>query len=475
MGNAVSFRLNPKCESDRKILAWLEEKSSQPGYQNQTELIKQALLNAMESEQSGIREKEITEWMEQAIKSMAEEFTKVVQESSQNVANNMFAGVQGAMASMQMSGVVPNGRAVDVPNAITTPGMVPVSEPIVPDNELVEDTSNAMDSATKNMLGSLFDMDDLLDGQIPVIKETASFSEQLKNMEHLDDVDSMWEDIKQSKQNFVTLENHLQNIESDILQIENHLEKIDSFVAIMEVYTHLQDIDNMWDDIEICKKNIEKINEDIQTQQSELDILATTSEKHTKSIAGLSEKLADAQEYATDSRKLITKLEAFRGKVSALNHLMEVDEIWKQTEGHQIRINRVEQEGKVHGDKLNELEQADSKMCERITSNAHEISLLKKYMDKLSGISHLDDIDGMWNDIEEHTSKFIESEKRDAELTDTIQKNKEEVNENIAQAVQEAHIAIETLTKKVKYAYWIAGGSAGLAIVELILLLMKVI
>lgn len=93
MGNAISFRLNPKCESDRKILAWLEEKSSQLGYLNQTELIKQALLSAMESEQRGIREKEITEWMEQAIHSVAEEFTRVVQESSQNVANNMFAGV----------------------------------------------------------------------------------------------------------------------------------------------------------------------------------------------------------------------------------------------------------------------------------------------------------------------------------------------------------------------------------------------
>ena len=77
MGNAISFRLNPKSENDRKILAWLEAKSSQPGYLNQTELIKQALLSAMESEQRGIREKEITEWMEQAIKSMAEEFTKV--------------------------------------------------------------------------------------------------------------------------------------------------------------------------------------------------------------------------------------------------------------------------------------------------------------------------------------------------------------------------------------------------------------
>ena len=171
MGNAISFRLNPKCENDRKILAWLEEKSSQPGYLNQTELIKQALLSAMESEQRGIREKETTEWMEQAIHSMAEEFTKVVQESSQNMANNMFAGVLGAMAQqmnmgvvpmapMQMAGVVPNGMAVAVPNAMQAPGMVSVSEPPVPDNELATDTSSGMDNATKSMLGSLFDMDD---------------------------------------------------------------------------------------------------------------------------------------------------------------------------------------------------------------------------------------------------------------------------------------------------------------------------
>lgn len=171
MGNAISFRLNPKSESDRKILAWLEEKSSQPGYLNQTELIKQALIWAMESEQRVIREKEITEWMEQAIKSMAEEFTKVVQESSQNVANNMFAGVLGAMAQqmnmgvvpmapMQMAGVVPNGMTVAVPNVMASAIAANVPEPPVPNNELAADTSKAMDSATKNMLGSLFDMDD---------------------------------------------------------------------------------------------------------------------------------------------------------------------------------------------------------------------------------------------------------------------------------------------------------------------------
>lgn len=315
----------------------------------------------------------------------------------------------------------------------------------------------------------------LLDNQIPVIKETASFTEQLKNVAHLDDVDSMWDDINKTKENFVTVENSLQNIEADILQMQRHLEEIDSFVTVLNGHTHLQDIDNMWDDLDICKKNIEKINGNIQTQQSELDNLVTTSENHTASIATLFKKLADAEEYAVDSRSLITKLETFREEVSALNHLMEVDGIWKQTEDHQIRINRVELESKAHTDKLNELEQADSKMCENITSNTHDISLLKEYKEKLSGISHLDDVDGMWKGVEEHTSKLIECEKRDEELADTIQKNKEEVNENIAEAVQTANAAIETLTKKVKYAYWIAGGSVGLAIIELILLLMKVI
>ena len=280
-----------------------------------------------------------------------------------------------------------------------------------------------------------------IQNEIRVVKEIDSFTEQLKKLTHIDDVDTMWDDINMATEKFTTVENILQNIGADVLQMQKHLEEIDSFVAALSGYTHLQDIDNMWDNLDICKKNIEIINADIQTQQNELNNLVTTSKNHTDSIDALSKKMAVAEEYAVDSRNLITKLETFREEVSALNHLMEVDEIWKQTEEHQTRINRVEQE------------------CRTNT-------------DKLSGISHLDDVDGMWNNVEEHTSKLIKCEKRDEELADAIQKNKEEVNENIAEAVRTANAAIKTLTKKVKYAYWIAGGTAGLAIIELILLLM---
>ena len=98
MGNAISFRLNPKNESDKKILDWLEEKSSQPGFLNQTEVIKKAILTAIEDGKNKKREKSIEDWISEAILLSREEFIKIVQESSQNVANNMFAGVLGVMA-----------------------------------------------------------------------------------------------------------------------------------------------------------------------------------------------------------------------------------------------------------------------------------------------------------------------------------------------------------------------------------------
>lgn len=169
MGNAISFRLNQKCESDRKVLAWLEAKSSQPGYQNQTELIKQALLVAIEQESNDIHEMEITEWMENAIHKVTQEFTKVVQESSQNVANNMFAGVLGTMAQQMNMGVMPMnlGQVQQVamagcanPYVISNEASKPVTERNLQDNELVSDNSMLMDNDTRSKLGSLFDMDD---------------------------------------------------------------------------------------------------------------------------------------------------------------------------------------------------------------------------------------------------------------------------------------------------------------------------
>ena len=130
------------------------------------------------------------------------------------------------------------------------------------------------------------------------------------------------------------------------------------------------------------------------------------------------------------------------------------------------------------------------RQIDKIVENQRKtLEELKKFKLKFEGYAHIEDIDKIWNDCQKWYKEINtlsnaingakdsskECEKRDEDLVASIQKNKDKVDKNIAAEVQATNDAIESLSKKVKYAYWIAGGSAGLALIELILLLVKVI
>lgn len=323
------------------------------------------------------------------------------------------------------------------------------------------------------------EIDKIVDNIKKTVSVLKSFKEKLDGLKHLTDIDKMWSDCKtihnevrvvsdslsmsikvanESSQENVkrveTLRNALTIAEKKIEDLSNQsyalnekLEYIVAFIRALEQITHLQDIDEMWE---------------------------LLSSAHN-SIRNLSSEFNSMQEMVSKNQEDINSLLDFMERLSALNHLMEVDDIWKQTEEHKLRIKKLERADKIQADKLDELAQDDSRILQRINSNEEDINDLKGYKDKLSGLSHLEDVDSIWKSVEEHTSQLTENRKRDEELAATIQKNKDEVDKKIADAVQTANTAVESLTKRVKYAYLIAGGSVGLAIIELILLLMKVI
>ncbi|UTT43706.1 hypothetical protein [Exiguobacterium aurantiacum] len=255
---------------------------------------------------------------------------------------------------------------------------------------------------------------DVLENQIPVIQETASFAEQLKNITHIADVDAMWKDINEAIESLHTIDESLLTINADVLKKQDHIDKIESFVTMLKGFVHLKDLDSMWEDLDVSKTNIKKTN-------------------------------------------------------------MEVHDILKRTEEHKLYIDQSKQTDKIHADKLDKLVQVDNSILKSIDSSEREINDLKRYKEKLNDISHLKDVDSIWKSVETHTSQLIESRKRDEELITAIQKNKDEVDEKIADAVKTSNAAVESLTQKVKYAYWIAGGAAGLAIIEMILLFMRVV
>ena len=323
------------------------------------------------------------------------------------------------------------------------------------------------------------EIDKIVDNIKKTVSVLKAFKEKLDGLKHLTDIDKMWLDCKtihnevrvvsdsfsmsikaanKSSQENVKRVEVLRaaltiaekKIEDLSKQSNGLIEKLDSVIAFtieVEQITHLKDVDEMWESLSSIHSSIGNINVE---------------------FGSIKKMMSQNQE---DINSLLTFME----RLSGLKYLMEVDEIWKQNEEHQLRIKGLEQAGKIHANKLDELEHADVRILERIDSNVSDINHLKAYKEKLSGISHLEDVDIIWECVEKYTLQLTEIEKRDERLAATIQKNKEEVDEKNAAAVQKTNATVNSLTKKVKYAYLIAGGSAGLAIVELILLLMKVI
>lgn len=250
----------------------------------------------------------------------------------------------------------------------------------------------------------------LLDKQIPVIQDTAGFVSQMKELSHLNDVDSIWEDVNKAIVDINNLENELLTVKATFQEIQEHIIKIESFIDVLNGYEHLKDIDQIWNDLDDAKTNIvdlfklaDDCNKQLQTYQTTVDSLKIENKKQDEKINGLSEGLTETNDFSQANRNLIEELQFFRNSIDTIEHVSDIDFMWVQ--GNMLKEN---------------LEDANS-------------SILS---------------------LKDKTSEM------DKDITD----KSKETSEKIA-----------VLETKLKYAYYVAGGALGLAVIELILALTGVI
>ena len=192
--------------------------------------------------------------------------------------------------------------------------------------------------------------------------------------------------------------------------------------------------------------------------------------------------------------KIVSALKIFKDKLEEYRHLNDIDQIWRDIENHssilaeskrkeeQFLINLktieianndiIKQQDTLKKEK-EKLEKQYIKLDTHQSETDKNITILKTFKNKLDKYEHLNDIDQIWKNIENHSSTLDESKKRDEILLSIIQKNKVEVNKYIIDITQRTNDTLLSLTKKVKYAYWLTGSAIGLAIFELILLLKR--
>ena len=300
----------------------------------------------------------------------------------------------------------------------------------------------------------------IVDDQKKTLEILKKFKHKLDSYAHLGDIDKIWNDCQNWYNNITTLSNlidkatsnsdantqkvaglketlkiteeKIAGLDKSLNQQIAQIESVYAFSCELEKIVHLHDIDEMWESLSNAHISLMNIFNDLNStrgaitkQQSDIDIMFK-----------------------------------FMDTLSVYKHLKDIDGIWSRTESHSERLDSLAQ-------------QSDNTLS-LVHTNQNHIGELSKYKEELCGIKYLKEVDKLWNSNEMHSNQLSKLEKQSKETNNFIQNNKKLIDSALADVAVKNDIAVQALTKKIKYAYLLTGGSLGLALIELVVIFLKV-
>ena len=189
-----------------------------------------------------------------------------------------------------------------------------------------------------------------------------------------------------------------------------------------------------------------------------------------------------------DQKKTLEVLKKFKQKLDGYAHLEDIDKIWVDCQKWYNEIttlsNLIDSAmiiSKENAQKSEDLETVLNNSEKKINALERQLNqhILKfedviSFIGELEKIIHIQDIDEMWNYSELHSNQLLELKKQGDKVNSIIQINKENTDAKIVSVIEKNDRDMQILTKKIKYAYILAGGSLGLAIIELIMIILRV-
>ena len=236
------------------------------------------------------------------------------------------------------------------------------------------------------------------------------------------------------------------------------LEKLQQFKQKMDSYTHLKDVDQLWDD---CQK----WRDEIPALSSAVASAVASATENTASIEGISASIDGVRTTITQLSSRIDEqichiqtLTSFLDELNAIAHLSDVDTMWEHLSFSLTTLEILRKE--INTAKI------------VATNQEKEIEQILVFVDELSHYDHLKDIDFLWESINTHSQQIAELTQQNKETQTLIDQNKEQNDQALVEEKDNITIIVQQLNKKIQYAYWIAGGSAALALIELFAILL---
>jgi hypothetical protein len=211
--------------------------------------------------------------------------------------------------------------------------------------------------------------------------------------------------IESIQENFIDINKSNNEIIKEFKEIYNAFDALDKDY-ITSILANVRAIEKTSNDIRVQQNTLKKHNEKLVTQQNKLDLHQVEIEKNVANIS-----------------KIVTALRVFKEKLDGYNHLTDIDVIWNECKMIQNKINlmsdnitgfskKVADEIKnVNKNIEDSIKVVNIDYQNKISTLSKKMSSLNKkieeyitFTSKIYNVTHLMDIDEIWEQMED--SKF---------------------------------------------------------------------
>lgn len=345
------------------------------------------------------------------------------------------------------------------------------------------------------------------------------FKEELEKYKHLGDIDVIWSDISKAQRELVNIGTDINNAKAFMKDNSEAIKTLVQFKTRTDKIAHLKDLDKLWDDFQTAgnelltlKKDVGDICKKAEEQSKAIAVLCDFKDridnfKHLDDIDEMWHNVDElriiAEKTSNELKNLhssivtnfdrIDSLVEFKSALERIEHLYDVDELWNKCVDNQLGVARIDEVVKNQQEQIealttefnnnssNHQQQLDdlSRAIEGEIENRHtEVKNLaiaidgdiKNQQEQIETLTT--DIN---NDISNHQQQLDDLS---AVVTDNMENQQTELGTLKTTLSEMQTVTAEkenTYIKKLRIAYILSSCGIGIAVIAFILLLTRII
>ena len=233
------------------------------------------------------------------------------------------------------------------------------------------------------------------------------------------------------------------DIDDTIKALKMTVQKLQEFKNQVNAHAHLKDIDVMWDDLRSLKKNTDKVLSELEKQHEKLEKKVSDLEKHKADLLKIAH-IKDIDEMWGDLKETVGSIEAIKSEISSLN--TEIKAVTESVDQYRSKLDQIKHIDDI--DELwNQVQNLNSLLPKKKKKIGSTIDGIQDRVNTLSAFSksqvHFGDVDAMWESLDavsEKTKTNGDSIKSVSDMQQGLKNKIGALQESVADLEKQDHI-----------------------------------